>query len=112
MYGKKKKKYLKGGQAKLDMNKDGKLSGADFKMLGNKKKKMMMGGKMNADKEFMYGGKMPKFKSVFSNSNQMDDIGKGFGISGLAGERKPRRKKKMMKGGKMRYGSGGYHQHD
>ena len=55
MYGKK-KKYLKGGQAKLDMNKDGKLTGADFKMLGNKK--MMMGGKMNADKEFMYGGKM------------------------------------------------------
>ena len=43
MYGKK-KKYLKGGQVKLDMNKDGKLSGADFKMLGNKK--MMMGGKM------------------------------------------------------------------
>lgn len=38
------------------MNKDGKLSGADFKMLGNKK--MMMGGKMNADKEFMGGGKM------------------------------------------------------
>jgi|TARA_R110000824_G_scaffold242884_2_gene431526 hypothetical protein len=55
MYGKK-KKYLKGGQVKLDMNKDGKLSGADFKMLGNKK--MMMGGKMNADKEFMGGGKM------------------------------------------------------
>tara|TARA_R110002049_G_scaffold159651_2_gene324669 strand:+ start:159 stop:365 length:207 start_codon:yes stop_codon:yes gene_type:complete len=55
MYGKK-KKYLKGGQVKLDMNKDGKLSGADFKMLGNKK--MMMGGKMNADKEFKGGGKM------------------------------------------------------
>jgi len=44
MYGKKKKEYLKGGQVKLDMNKDGKLTGADFKMLGNKK--MMMGGMM------------------------------------------------------------------
>ena len=55
MYGKK-KKYLKGGQAKLDMNKDGQLTGADFKMLGNKK--MMMGGMMNADKDFMGGGKM------------------------------------------------------
>lgn len=33
------KKYLKGGQAKLDANKDGKISGEDFKMLRAKKKK-------------------------------------------------------------------------
>jgi hypothetical protein len=26
-------KYLKGGQVKLDKNKDGKISGADFKMM-------------------------------------------------------------------------------
>ena len=32
-------KYLKGGQAKLDANKDGKISGEDFKMLRAKKKK-------------------------------------------------------------------------
>lgn len=35
---KKKKKYLKGGQVKLDVNKDGKISGEDFKMLRAKKK--------------------------------------------------------------------------
>lgn len=38
-YGGKMKKYLKGGQAKLDANNDGKISGADFKMLRAKKKK-------------------------------------------------------------------------
>ena len=31
--------YLKGGQVKLDANKDGKISGADFKMMRVKKKK-------------------------------------------------------------------------
>ena len=31
--------YLKGGQAKLDVNKDGKISGEDFAMLRGKKKK-------------------------------------------------------------------------
>ena len=33
------KKYLKGGQVKLDKNKDGKITGEDFKMLRAKKKK-------------------------------------------------------------------------
>lgn len=32
------RKYLKGGQVKLDANKDGKISGEDFKMLKAKKK--------------------------------------------------------------------------
>ena len=32
------KMYLKGGQVKLDKNKDGKISGADFKMMKLKKK--------------------------------------------------------------------------
>jgi len=51
--GKKKSMYMKGGQAKLDMNKDGKLSGEDFKMLGNKgKKKAMKGMKM----KYKHGG--------------------------------------------------------
>ena len=31
--------YLKGGQVKIDANKDGKITGADFKMLKLKKKK-------------------------------------------------------------------------
>jgi hypothetical protein len=34
-----KKKPLKGGQAKLDANRDGKISKEDFAMLKNKKKK-------------------------------------------------------------------------
>ena len=38
-------KYLKGGQVKLDANKDGKLSGEDFKMLRGGKK-MKSGGKV------------------------------------------------------------------
>ena len=32
------KRYLTGGQAKLDVNKDGKISGEDFAMLRGKKK--------------------------------------------------------------------------
>jgi len=32
------KRYLKGGQAKLDANKDGKITAEDFKMLRSKKK--------------------------------------------------------------------------
>ena len=42
----KRKKKLKGGQAKLDANKDGKISGEDFKMLRDKKEK---GGKVKKD---------------------------------------------------------------
>ena len=33
------KRYLSGGQVKLDANKDGKISAEDFKMLKSKKKK-------------------------------------------------------------------------
>ena len=32
--------FLKGGQVKLDANKDGKISGKDFAMLRKKKKKI------------------------------------------------------------------------
>jgi len=39
--------YLKGGQVKLDKNKDGKISGEDFKMM----KKYEMGGKMPGEKK-------------------------------------------------------------
>ena len=33
------KRYLSGGQAKLDVDGDGKITGKDFKMLKSKKKK-------------------------------------------------------------------------
>lgn len=39
------KKYLKGGQVKLDANKDGKISGEDFKQLRGRKE-MKKGGKV------------------------------------------------------------------
>ena len=42
MYG---KKTMMGKQKKLDMNKDGKISGEDFKMLRKKKKTIMNKGK-------------------------------------------------------------------
>ena len=37
----KKASKLKGGQKKLDANKDGRISGEDFAMLKNKKKKVI-----------------------------------------------------------------------
>lgn len=51
------KKYLKGGQVKLDANKDGKISAADFSMLRKGMKKYQEGGKapdMESRKERMY----------------------------------------------------------
>ena len=67
MYGgvMKKKKMMTGGQAKLDVAKPkGKLTAADFKMLGNKGKKAtataMYGGKMKKPTKKMYGGSMKK----------------------------------------------------
>ena len=49
---------LKGGQKKLDKNKDGKISGADFAMMKKKKKrtKAMGGGVMK--KRMKRGGKV------------------------------------------------------
>lgn len=41
------KKYLKGGQVKLDANKDGKISAADFSMLRKGMKKYQEGGKQS-----------------------------------------------------------------
>jgi hypothetical protein len=51
------KKYLKGGQVKLDANKDGKISAADFSLLRKGMKKYQGGGKapdMESRKERMY----------------------------------------------------------
>tara|TARA_R110002020_G_scaffold465735_1_gene687343 strand:+ start:969 stop:1385 length:417 start_codon:yes stop_codon:yes gene_type:complete len=55
------KGYIIGGQVKLDKNKDGKITGEDFKMM---RKKMMGGGMPMKDKKkmmgYMYGGKVKK----------------------------------------------------
>jgi len=65
MYGGRVKKMkgggLTGGQHKLDKNKDGKISGEDFKMMeyGGTVKKMNYGGKV---KKMKYGGKVAKCK--------------------------------------------------
>ena len=44
---------LIGGQHKLDMNKDGKISGADFKMMNK-------GGMISEPKMYAYGGRVAK----------------------------------------------------
>jgi len=55
------KKRLKGKQSKLDKNKDGKISGADFAMMKKKKKKKRvkaMGGGSMMKKRMKRGGKV------------------------------------------------------
>ena len=52
-----KPKMLKGGQVKLDKNKDGKISGADFKMMKNGGKMMSKGMAMMEKAMMKYGGK-------------------------------------------------------
>ena len=54
------KKRLKGGQKKLDKNKDGKISKADFAMMKKKKKKRVkaMGGGSMMKKRMKRGGKI------------------------------------------------------
>ena len=51
------KKYLTGGQVELDKNKDGKITGEDFKLMRTKKKGMYAKGGMK-----MYAGKGTKVK--------------------------------------------------
>lgn len=55
-------KKLKGGQSKLDMNKDGRISGADFKMMKNGGKMMSKGMAMMEKAMMKYGGKKKKLK--------------------------------------------------
>ena len=56
MMNKKKMGYMSGGQSKLDKNKDGKISGADFKMMNK-------GGMSKKGKSgYMYGGMTKKKK--------------------------------------------------
>lgn len=59
---KKKASKLKGNQTKLDMNKDGKLTAADFKMMENGGKIMAKGMDMMNKVMMKYGGKAKKLK--------------------------------------------------
>jgi len=53
---------LVGDQYKIDMNKDGKISGADFKMMKEGgKMKYMGGGMMKPFMAYLMGGKSPKY---------------------------------------------------
>jgi len=54
------KKYLKGGQVKLDANKDGKISGEDFSVLRKGIKKYQEGGKSVELPEVVVTGKKGK----------------------------------------------------
>ena len=49
-----------GNRKKLDANKDGKISAADFAMLRKKKGKAMKKTKNGTKKKMMYGGTMKK----------------------------------------------------
>ena len=74
MYKKAGKKMLKGGQKKLDMNKNGVLDGGDFKILGSKNKKMK-GGPHEAvhgkDKyKAVYRGMLPEVTVTAKKTNK------------------------------------------
>jgi hypothetical protein len=90
-------KYLKGGQVKLDANKDGKLSSEDFKMLRGEKK-YQGGGKVKKsykkttlstkDKDGQFsartkrtkGARSPyaRYDSEYSKKYQNEMVGRGF----------------------------------
>ena len=84
----KRKKKLKGGQAKLDANKDGKISGEDFKMLRDKKEK---GGKVKKDVmdlkyAYQEGGDVDSQMTVMmtkpmKSDEQMEDDFKDFVVN-------------------------------
>ncbi len=90
------KKYLKGGQVKLDANKDGKISGKDFSMLRKGIKKYQKGGKNNPTKKMKkadeseidrrYGstvGTNPRTGDLnYPNSSDMDKLDATAGTSG------------------------------
>ena len=67
-YGGKMKKYLMGGQVKLDKNKDGKITSVDFKML----KKYQAGGTVPAKKDFVGKGLFPKDPTSKSGPTELE----------------------------------------
>lgn len=78
------KKYLTGGQVKLDINKDGKITAEDFKLMKTKKKGMYAknGAMVKALKSYAVGGKKKKTEegeeivSTFK-SKKMGDVDTG-----------------------------------
>jgi hypothetical protein len=115
-----KQQMKKGGKLKPVNNEDNPGLAKLPASVRNKMGYMAMGGKMKADEDFMYGGKMMK---KMNKGGKMSMPGfKGFtGTSmpfmkatgiGPMEPKKARRKKKMMKGGKMNYPGGGRMQHD
>lgn len=63
------KKYLIGGQVKLDKNKDGKITGEDFKLMRTKKKGMYAEGGM---KMYAKHGTMVKALKKYANGGETD----------------------------------------
>ena len=68
------KKYLTGGQVKLDKNKDGKITGEDFKLMRTKKKGMYAKGGM---KMYAKDGAMVKALKKYANGGETDPVKKG-----------------------------------
>ena len=130
------KKKPNANMPKQQMKKGGKLKPVDKEKnpglaklptdVRNKMGFMAMGGKMNADEDFMYGGKMMKKMAkggTFPKGRKLDDkladkIRKRFkgpfgsnifekAREAKFGLKKPKRRMKMMKGGKMNYPGGG-----
>ena len=80
------------GQEKLDKNKDGQISGADFKMMKNggkvKVKGMAMGGKVKA-KGMAMGGKVKSKGYALGGSIKSKGAamgGRGFGAARSSGK--------------------------
>ena len=86
------KRYLKGGQAKLDANKDGKISRDDFKILRNK-------NKMTSDQKEKAMDTLKKYKGKPINPIQKKTTG--------TTKAKPLNRENKFFGGAVRLGSAG-----
>ena len=90
------KRYLTGGQAKLDANKDGKISGDDFKILRNKNKNK---NKMTSDQKEKAMDTLKKYKGKPINPILKKTTG--------ATKAKPLNRTNKFFGGAVRLGSAG-----
>ena len=80
-----------GNRKKLDANKDGKISAADFAMLRKKKGKAMKKTKNGTKKKMMYGGTMKKKMQMGGGLKKTKKMARG-GVKA----------KKMSRGGPVR----------
>tara|TARA_Y100000114_G_scaffold89595_1_gene83170 strand:+ start:959 stop:1627 length:669 start_codon:yes stop_codon:yes gene_type:complete len=95
---------LKGNQKKLDKNKDGKISGEDFKILRGTKKGMRMGGEVKPIKAVVgaligIGGAMAAKK--FLGKKKKSTMGSGPGGLGTMAKTAIEKKKELLTGKKM-----------